>query len=264
MNATSSEAVVPAVGVRAGFGRLRTANALLAVLHAAQATLILLLSNDFGLPVTIAFLEGPPGTEQSTATLFDLPIGPAVAAFLYLAALDHGLLALPRAHGWYERNLARGINPARWWEYTVSASLMVVLIAMLTGLSDVGALIAIFGANAAMILFGLQMERSNPPGAPVDWRPFVYGSVIGAVPWAVITSQIAYSQAETGTVPGFVFGIFASLFVLFFSFALNMALQYGKVGPWRSYRFAEAGYLVLSLAAKSALAWQVFFPTLLD
>ena len=245
-------------------GRLRAANALLALLYAAQATLILALSNGFGLPVTIAFLEGPPGSDPTTDTLFDLPIGPAVAAFLYLAALDHGLMALPRVHGWYERNLARGINPARWWEYSLSASLMIVLIAMLTGLSDVGALVAIFGVNAGMILFGLQMERANPPGSPVDWRPFWYGTLLGAFPWAVIALQIGYSQAETGTVPGFVYGIFASLLVLFSSFAVNMALQYGRVGPWRDYRFGEAGYLVLSLAAKSALAWQVFFPTLLD
>lgn len=244
--------------------RLRAGNATLALLHAAQATVILVLSNDFGLPVTLTFLEGPPGSAGTTDVLFDLPIGPAVAAFLYLAALDHGLMALPGVAGWYERNLARGINPARWWEYSLSASLMVVLIAMLTGLSDAGALLALFGVNAAMILFGLQMERSNPPGSPVDWRPFLYGSLLGAVPWVVIALQIGYAQAETGSVPGFVYGIFASLFVLFFSFAVNMALQYGRVGPWRSYRFGEWGYLVLSLAAKSALAWQVFFPTLID
>jgi hypothetical protein len=242
--------------------RLRRGNALLALLHAAQATLILVLSNDFGLPVTIGFLEGPPGTEPTTDELFDLPIGPAVAAFLYLAAIDHALMAAPGIVGSYERNLARGINPARWYEYSLSASLMVVLIAMLTGVSDAAALIGLFGANAAMILFGLQMERSNPPGQPVDWRPFLYGCVIGAVPWIAIALQIGYSESQAN-VPGFVYGIFVSLLVLFFSFAANMALQYGKVGPWRSYLFGEGGYLVLSLAAKSALAWQVFFPTLM-
>ncbi|MBA3348606.1 MAG: heliorhodopsin HeR [Actinobacteria bacterium] len=251
-------------GDRVTAGRLRAANALLALLHAGQAAVILALSNGFGLPVTITFLEGPPGTDGTTDTLFDLPVGPAIAAFLALAALDHGLMAAPRVNAWYERNLRRGINPARWWEYSLSASLMIVLIAMLTGLSDAAALLAIFGVNAAMILFGLQMERANPPGSRVDWRPFIYGSLVGAVPWVAITLQIAYAQTETGQVPGFVYGIFASLFFLFFSFALNMALQYGRVGPWRSYRFGEAGYLVLSLAAKSALAWQVFFPTLLD
>ena len=61
-------------------------------------------------------------------------------------------MAAPGVVRWYERNLAAEVNPARWWEYSLSASLMVVLIAMLTGLRDVGALIGLFGANAAMIL----------------------------------------------------------------------------------------------------------------
>jgi hypothetical protein len=243
---------------------LRAWNVALAVLHAAQGAVILALSNDFALPVTIGYLQGPPGSETTTETLFELPIGPAVAAFLFLAAIDHALVAAPRLHRWYERNLERGINPARWWEYSLSASLMIVLIAMLTGIADVAALVGLFAANAAMILFGLTMERTNPPGAEVDWRPFLYGCVIGAAPWVAIGIQIGFSQAETGEVPTFVYGIFFSLFVLFFSFALNMALQYGKVGPWRDYLFGERGYLVLSLVAKSALAWQVFFPTLMD
>ncbi len=244
--------------------RLRVWNAALALVHAAQAALILVLANDFGLPVTIGFLQGPPGTELSSETLFELPIGPAVAAFLLLAALDHAVVAAPSAHRWYERNLARERNPARWYEYSLSASLMVVLIAMLTGIADVAALVAIFGANAAMILFGLAMEDANEPGRPVTWRPFVYGSIVGAVPWVAIALQLGYSEAETGQVPGFVYAIFFSLFVLFFSFAANMALQYARVGRWRSYLFGERGYLVLSLAAKSALAWQVFGSTLAD
>ena len=238
--------------------RLRAWNALLAVAHAAQGVAVLVLASDATLPITWSFIDGPPATgTQSTDTLWDLPIGPAVAAFLFLASLDHGLMAAPRVVGWYERNLAAEINPARWWEYSLSASLMIVLIAMLTGLRDVGALIALFGVNAAMILFGLVMERVNRPGEPVDWRPFVYGSLVGAVPWIAIALQLGHAEAEAD-VPGFVFAIFVSLFVLFFSFAANMALQYLRVGPWRDYLFGERVYLVLSLGAKSALAWQVF------
>ena len=44
----------------------------------------------------------------------------------------------------------------------------------------------------------------------------------------------------------------------FNSFAVNQWLQYRQVGPWRSYAFGEKAYLVLSLVAKSALAWQIF------
>ncbi len=243
---------------------LRTWNALLAVAHAAQGVAILLLANDAALPITWGYIDGPPasGTQQ-TETLYELPFGPAVAAFLFLAAIDHGLMAAPRVVHWYERNIAEEMNPARWWEYAFSASLMVVLIAMLTGIRDIAALVALFGANAAMILFGLVMERVNRPGQPVDWRPFVYGSLVGAVPWIAISIQLGHAEAEAD-VPGFVLAIFASLFVLFFSFAGNMALQYLRTGPWRDYVFGERGYLVLSLVAKSALAWQVFAGALAD
>ena len=248
---------------RGEYRRLRVWNASLAAVHAAQAALILGLSNAFALPITISFGTGPPGTPTTTNTVYDLSIGPVVAVFLLLAAVDHGLMAAPRIHGWYESNLRRERNPARWWEYSLSASLMIVLIAMYTGIGDLAALIAIFGVNATMILFGLAMEYANRPGAPVVWRPYLYGCFAGAVPWIAIAVQIGYSQAQTGSVPAFVFGIFASLFVLFMSFAVNMALQYRRRGRWQSYLFGERVYLLLSLTAKSLLAWQIFFPTLM-
>jgi len=60
------------------------------------------------------------------------------------------------------------------------------------------------------------------------------------------------------TVPGFVYGIVIAQFVFFFSFGLNQWLQYRGVGRWTDYAFGEKAYLVLSLTAKSVLAWQIF------
>jgi hypothetical protein len=59
-----------------------------------------------------------------------------------------------------------------------------------------------------------------------------------------------------------VYAIFVSLFVFFNAFAVNMWLQYRRVGRWRDYLFGEYAYMLLSLTAKSALAWQVFAGTL--
>lgn len=256
----------PAPDLSRRYARLRRGNGALAVVHAAQALLILALSNDFSLPVTGTFMDGPPGITDLPApqTLFDLPLGPAVAAFLLLAALDHALVAAPGLHRSYERNLGRGINPARWIEYSLSASLMVVLIGMLTGISDITGLVAIFGVNAAMILFGWVMEAVNERRSPVNWLPFAFGCVAGIVPWLAIAISIGGSEVEHGGPPGFVYAIFFTLFVLFFSFAVNQALQYARIGRWRDYLFGEWGYLALSLVAKTALAWQVFANTLLD
>jgi hypothetical protein len=139
---------------------------------------------------------------------------------------------------------------------------MIVLIAMLTGITNVYALLGLFGVNAAMILFGLLMERTNPPGERVDWWPFIFGCIAGIVPWIAITIAIVGAEVEFGGVPTFVFAIFVSLFLFFNSFAVNQWLQYRRIGRWRSYLWGEGAYLVLSLGAKSALAWQVFGGTL--
>ena len=134
---------------------LRRWNAGLSVLHLTQALAILALASSFSLPVTNAFLRMDTATNKLIAVpdeLFRLRIGPLVAAFLLISAIAHAALASPRLHAWYERNLTRGIQPARWIEYSLSSSLMMVVIAMLIGIYDIASLILILALNATMIL----------------------------------------------------------------------------------------------------------------
>jgi hypothetical protein len=241
---------------------LRRDNLIAALLHLVQAVAVLVLATDFALPVTATYLEGPPGTTpQDPVTLFDIPTGVAVAAFLGLSAVAHALVASvwwPR----YLTDLGRSRNPARWVEYSISSSLMIVLIAQLVGISDVAALVGLFGVNAAMILFGWLQERYEQPGSG-GWLPFGFGCVAGVVPWLAITVYLlSPGSTSSASPPGFVYGIFVSLFVFFNAFALNQWLQYRAKGRWQDYLFGEQAYIVLSLTAKSALAWQVFGGTL--
>ena len=62
--------------------------------------------------------------------------------------------------------------------------------------------------------------------------------------------------------PSFVYAIVPTIFVFFNIFAVNMFLQYKKVGPWKDYLFGERVYIILSLLAKTALAWQIWAGTL--
>src|SRR5690606_21816823 len=117
-----------------------------------------------------------------------------------------------------EEGLAAGRNLFRWVEYSLSASWMIVLIALLTGITDVHALVAIFGVNASMILFGWLVETTSRPGA-ANWTAFAFGCVAGAVPWIAIAISLVGAEQD-GDVPTFVYGIFVSLFVFFNSFAV--------------------------------------------
>jgi hypothetical protein len=253
----------PAVGasLRVKLTGLRRWNGAMAALHFAQGAALLALASSFSLPVTSSFLRMDAVTDKLVAApdeLFRLRVGPLVAAFLFVSAVAHSALASPWLHRWYERNVSRGINPARWIEYALSSSLMMVVIAMLVGIYDIASLILIFALNATMILFGWLMELHNQTTQRTNWTAYWFGCFAGAVPWIAVAVYLAGAADP----PGFVYGIFASLFVFFNVFAVNMVLQYRRVGRWRDYLYGERVYVLLSLFAKSALAWQVFAGTL--
>lgn len=248
------------------FVRLRLYNAFMGFLHLAQAVFIFILSNDFSLPITTSFLNLIPETGRLgpvTNTIINLPFGSMVALFLLLSALAHFIIVSPGVFGWYVNNLNKGINYARWYEYSLSASLMIVLIGMLCGLYDVAALLMAFTLTGVMNLCGLMMEIHNQLTDKTRWTSYTIGCIAGMVPWIAIAVYFfgSLSTADGGA-PTFVYFIVPILFVFFFSFALNMVLQYKKVGPWKDYLFGERMYVLLSLVAKSALAWQVFAGTL--
>jgi hypothetical protein len=245
-------------------------NASLAVLHIVQAAAILALSFAKNpvvtSPVVGTYLHFDQATQHlvtAQRSLWDVPIGPAVALFFLMSAIAHFSMAFP-ARRWYEAHLARGQNPIRWVEYSFSSSVMIVVIAALAGVQEVGTLIAIFGANAAMIMFGWSMEIANEGRERLQWLHYIFGCTVGAVPWLVIfvTLFISATEPNSAPIPGFVIAIFVTLFVFFNVFAINMVLQYRKIGRWRDYLYGERAYMLFSLIAKSLLAWQVFFGTL--
>jgi hypothetical protein len=245
-------------------------NAVLAGLHAIQGLLILALSFARDPMVTspvvtsyLTFDEATSSLVQAQRELFELPIGPAVATFFFMSAIAHALLAWP-LRGWYERRLSAGIQPMRWIEYALSSSVMIVVIAALSGIQEIGTLVAIFGINAAMNLFGWSMESANQGRTKVQWNHYVFGCIAGIVPWIVIGIALWSASTEPGAepIPGFVFAIFATLFLAFNVFAITMVLQYGKIGRWRDYLVGEKTYMFMSLFAKTLLAWQVFAGTL--
>jgi len=243
-------------------GRLRIWNIVVGLILAVQAILMAVLTNNFSLPVTATFMSGPPGSATELHHLFNIATGWGVFTFLAISAVALLIIASPLAFPWYKRNLLQNHNYGRWIEYFFSSSIMIVLIAQITGISDIAALMAIFGINACMILFGALQEKYEKPGKP-SWLPFWFGSFAGVIPWFAIAIYV-WAPGLNVSPPAFVYGIIASLFVFFNCFAINMILQYKKVGPWQDYLYGEKVYILLSLTAKALLAWQVFFPVLMS
>jgi len=247
------------------FKKLRNFNAEMGVLHLIQGVLMLVLSNNFSLPVQETLLSYDPvsGTiSPSTIELIRLQIGPAVALFLFISAFAHFSLST-YGYRWYVRNLQKGINFARWYEYAFSSSVMIVIIAMLCGIFELSSLVLLFALNATMNLFGLMMELHNQTTGKTDWTSYLFGCFAGLVCWVVLGVYFFGAVLTASeSVPTFVYFIFISLAIFFNIFAVNMILQYKKFRKWKDYLYGERVYVILSLVAKSALAWQVFAGTL--
>ncbi len=253
------------------FSNLRKWNISLAVLHAVQALIIVVIARDVSVPVSTEFLTlnplateatGQPVLVQATKSLFEVNLAYLVAVFFVMSAVAHTIMATVYRKS-YETNLKLGVNKARWIEYAASASTMIVAIALLSGVYSLSLLITLFGLIAIMNLMGLVMEVHNQTTKTTNWLSYVIGCLAGILPWVVLAIYLwGAGIFGAGQVPTFVYWIYGSLFVFFNLFAINMYLQYKKVGRWADYMYGEKVYMILSLVAKSALAWQVFFGTL--
>jgi hypothetical protein len=250
---------------QAVYAGLRRFNAIMGGLHLVQGILMIVLSNATTYPVYTNFLTfdlQARSLSPDPKLVYELRFGPAVAAFLLISAVAHFSLAT-FGYRWYVEHLNKGMNPARFYEYALSSSLMIVLIGMLVGIWDLGTMIVLFGINAMMNLFGIMMELHNQTTKKTDWTAFIYGCIAGIIPWIVIMMYFLGALSSSGAEPpGFVYAIIPTIFVFFNIFAVNMVLQYRKVGRWKDYLFGERMYIVLSLLAKTALAWMIFAGTL--
>lgn len=247
--------------------KLLNFNVIMAGLHGVQALLVWILSDpDRGnwtvsgnyLTLDPASSAESPALQVATQDLFTVNLAYIVVAFFLMSAVAH-LFVATLYRNRYEADLKRGMNKVRWFEYSLSASTMMVGIALLSGIYDLSSLILIFGLTAIMNLMGLTMEIYNQKRESPNWLAFWIGTLAGILPWVVIGVYFWTGNTYgTGQIPTFVYFIYVSIFLFFNSFAINMLLQYKKIGKWKNYLYGEKAYIILSLLAKTVLAWQVF------
>jgi hypothetical protein len=254
------------------YDKLRKYNLVVAGLFALQAVIVLVLSDPIKgvLPITANFLaedklasssSGHQVLVSASHRLFDLNLAYLVAAFFILSALAHLIISTWKRKI-YENDLKKGINRVRWIEFSISAGIMMIAIAMLSGVLDIASLLMVFSLTGIMTLLGLAMELRNQDANEVDWANFAIGVTAGLIPWLIIVIYLWNAHVYGNGVPGYIYWICGSLFLLFSAFAINLYLQYKKLGHWSAYLYGERAYIILSFIAKTALAWQIFAGTL--
>lgn len=241
-------------------------NKYLAAIFAVQGIVILILSVNRSLPVTTSYLgvdrmqtqgQGQQVLATGTQHLFDINIAFLVAAFFLVAVIAHVLQAV-WLRSMYEADVKRGINKLRWIEYALCAGIMMLLIGMLVGVQDISTLLMLFGATAGMSLLGLVMEVVNQGARRVNWWSYFVGIMVGALPWLVVAIYLISGGVFGTAAPAFVYWVVGVMLLIFAAFAVNTYFLYQKRGNWKEYAYGERVFMILSLVAKTTLAWLVF------
>lgn len=218
--------------------------------------------------------------------------------FFLLSAMAHGLICagnfnqafalndtskrvVTQYTGWYYVWVHECRQPLRWIEYSFSASLMIITIAVASGVAHVYMIAMIFALMWCTMTYGYFTEvlsrpedNSNDkptqwvirdgnfgvlfvktPGAAVIQRlfPHLMGYVPYTVIWVVLLHSFFYNVGDGGGPPGFVYVIVIGQLVVFTGFGVTQFLnQFLENGPsW--YFWGEMSYLALSLFSKGFL-----------
>ena len=241
------------------------------IVLALQAVAIALLGKGDSVPVVMHYpavdtlaseAAGSQVIGAASRTLFDMPIAYLLAAGLLAMAIVH-LLAATQLRLRFESMLDRGVNVARWIAYGVGGVLLLDAVYLLSGINDVVALKMLGSVLFGACLVALSVELLGP-GRPGLSRLLKVMTVVGVVlPWLVIAGVLVASMMYDGTVPSYMYGVYASGFILFVAIVLATSFRWQQRGRWANQLYSEKMFLLLGLATATVLSWQIFAGALL-
>jgi len=241
-------------------------NIWLAVIFVAQAAAILLLSTTHDVTVTTNYVAPDPllsATGQTVLVaavhrLFEVNIAFLIALFLLLAGIAHVVSASVYRKR-YEAELSRGINRVRWIEYACTAALILGIVALLGGVYDISSLLMIMALTASMYMVGLFVDLRTRGKPLSEWASSRLACLAGLLPGFVLLFYAFATQLYGAThLPSFVYWLYGSMAIIFIALATNFYLQHKARGKWANYLYGERVFMIISVVAKTAMAWQIF------
>jgi hypothetical protein len=226
------------------------------------AVLSAILINDASYQLTLGHMAKDALASQGGSTvlapashyLFDLPLRMIVPVILGLSALGTGL-AMTRLRASYDKDLKNGVRPFRWIYLAVTASLMVLVVALLSGITDLVVLKVLAGVIVVSKLLEWLSEKQNKGARNPQLFAFVLAIVLGALPWLLIgASAIGTSVFGLERFGWHVYALYAVVLGSFILLALNHIKYFRRVGQWKDYLYVERNFLAIDLAAKVAFA----------
>ncbi len=253
------------------FSNLRIINLVLGLLYLVQAMVIFLASNNFSNKVTTSFLKSVSDSSivySATETLINLRIGSILALVMQVSALAYLLMCAPGLFEWHKQYLKRKLNYVKWFDFAITYSLLVIVIAGFIGMYDAGSLVLLFFTNFAAIIFMLIAEITNSSKEKIskkEFRGFYFCILFSLVSWLILTWYLLsahYASADVSIVPQYVIFVFVTIAILFVFSLVTLIVNIKKIWFYKKYIFGEKVFSIVTFVLKALIVWQIFIAVL--
>lgn len=154
----------------------------------------------------------------------------------------------------YTTMIDKGVNSFRWIEYAITATLMLFVVAVSSGVYETDSQILIPIAAMSCMAMGYVVEQ-NKGNRNVQWVATLVGWLLLAGAFVVIFRNFGRAASGTNGPPSWVWILVIGIVVMYLSFGLIQLWQLFK-SP--NYKNVERRYTQLSMLAKSFLVLVVF------
>lgn len=209
--------------------------------------------------------------KEKKNSIFKSDLRNLLIAFFGITSLTHALYfassfeKVPLIGGLYNRMIANKNNFVRWIEYSITATLMINIVARSSGVSDEDTLLLSNIATAAVMLQGqtIELALQEQPSVTKLQRLVIYnlvgwGLMLGVFGVIISKFQQTVDEIKAATcanIPNFVKYTVYSQFLFYNLFGFWQLYQIFSVykNPNYDYTKFEVGYTVLSLFSKTIL-----------
>jgi hypothetical protein len=183
-----------------------------------------------------------------------------IVAFFAITSIAHFFYASD-IDGFYSCSIAsESSNGFRWIEYAITSTLMILVVAILSGIRDVATLAIMAAANVVIMLSGRQIElalkqnlrsQGYNPNANKWMFSFVSAWLLFSVIWFLILfsfgKRISEATNAGASIPYWIWLVQIPTFLFFASFGIINLVQ---ICSKKKYEFFELTYIIFSLISK--------------
>ena len=186
---------------------------------------------------------------------FDVDVVWMLVAFAFISSIAHIFVLV--IYDSYSQDIIERVNPIRWYEYSISASLMMSVVLIVMGSRDLFTHVMVFVAYFVVMMLGHHVETAVKRESRGVWSLLAISWLLYLAPWVLLFQAYARSvELSTSPPPDFVLAILIVMFLLFTSFGF-LNFMYVLM-PNTDYASMEGKYIFLSYLAKTLLIWILY------